>query len=91
MFQVMSGYNVYHLDFPPYSDHPAVPTLLFLNSALTLIYYLALFASATLPFLKRMNIRTKYMTGIALFVIAYFIIFIGRRIWRHLVLIYVGI
>lgn len=91
MFEVTSGYDVYDLDFPPYSDYPAVPTLLFLNSTLTFIYFLALFASAILPFLKHINIRTKYLTGIALFVTAYFIIFVGRRIWRFLVFVCVGI
>jgi hypothetical protein len=91
MFQVTSGYNVYDLHFPPYSSHPAVPTLLLLNSTLTFLHFLALFASTILPFLQRMNIRTKYLTGITLCVTAFSIIFVGRRIWRYLVFVYVGI
>lgn len=91
MFQVTSGYDVFDLDFPPYNDDPAVPKLLFLNSTLTFIYFLALVSSATLPFLNRINVKTKYITGIALFLTAYGILFIGRRIWRYLVFVYVGI
>ena len=91
MFQVTTDTSVYFLDSPPYVDHPAAGTLRFLNSALTSLYFISLFASALLPLFMRVNSRTKYITGISLFLSAAFFLFIGRRIWRYLVLVYLGI
>lgn len=91
MFEVMSGYTVVYLQFPPYSNHPAVPALLLLNRILTTILFLTLFASIPLPFLRLKDKKIKYLIGISLCLSWLFIVIAGRKIWRHLVYTYVGV
>lgn len=91
MFEVMSGYTVVDLEYPPYSNHPAVPTLLLLNRGLTTILFLTLFASVLLPFLKLRDSKMKYLIGISLCLTGLMIATVGRSIWRHLVYIYVEV
>ena len=91
MFEVMSGRIVVNLEFPPYSSHPAVPTLLLVNRVLTTILFLTLFASILPPFLKLRNNKIKYLIGIGLCLTVLVIDIVGRSIWRHLVYTYVGV
>jgi hypothetical protein len=91
MFEVMSGYTVIDLDYPPYSNHPAVPVLLFINRGLTIILFSTLFASIFLPFLRLKDNKVKYLIGISLCLTGMLIVFAGRGIWRNLVYTYVGI
>ena len=91
MFEVMSGYMVVNLEFPPYINHPAVPALLLVNRVLTTILFLTLFASIIPPFLKLKNNKIKYLIGISLCLTGLLIVTVGRAIWRHLVYKYVGI
>ena len=91
MFEVMSGHIVVDLEFPPYNNHPAVPTLLLVNRGLTTILFLTLFASILVPFLRLKDNKIKYLIGISLCLTGLVIDTVGRSIWRHLVYTYVGV
>jgi hypothetical protein len=91
LYGVMSGYVVVNLDWPPYSINPSVKVLQLINSIAAFICFASLFICCLLPLVPKMNLKTKYRTGISLCVFSLLLFIGGGNLWNYLVKVYGGI
>ena len=86
-----SGYQVISLDYPPYSNNPNTKNLQLLNRFIACIYFASLVFCCLTPLFYKINIKTKYKTGIICGIISLVVFLVGGLIWRYFVKIYLGI